>query len=101
MNAYLIAVGFAGLSFATNTFASELSPPFRVQANGGPIDVEIGHSAPWVTDLNGDGKFDLMVGQFGEGKLRVYTNKGTATEPKFEEFAWFQGGSADGKVPAG
>ena len=100
MNAYLIA-GVAGLSVAANTLASELLPPFRVEANGGPIDVEIGHSAPWVTDLNGDGKFDLLVGQFGEGKLRIYANKGTATEPKFEAFAWFQGGSADAKVPAG
>lgn len=100
MNAYFIA-GFAGLSFAANTFASDLLAPFRVEADGGPIDVEIGHSAPWVTDLNGDGKFDLLVGQFGEGKLRVYTNKGTVMEPKFEAFAWFQGGSADGKVPSG
>jgi hypothetical protein len=100
MNVYLIA-GIAGLSFAADRFASELLLPFRVEANGGPIDVEIGHSAPWVTDLNGDGKFDLLVGQFGEGKLRVYANKGTATEPKFEAFAWFQGGSADGKVPSG
>jgi hypothetical protein len=100
MNAYLIA-GVAGLGFAANTFASELLPPFRVEAKNGPIDVEIGHSAPWVTDLNGDGKFDLLVGQFGEGKLRVYTNKGTASQPKFEDFAWFQGGSADARVPSG
>lgn len=100
MNAYLIA-GVAGLSFAANTLSSEFLPPFRVEAKDGPIDVEIGHSAPWVADLNGDGRFDLLVGQFGEGKLRVYTNKGSATEPKFDAFAWFQGGSADGKVPSG
>jgi hypothetical protein len=100
MNAYLIA-GVAGLGVATNVFASEFLPPFRVEATGGPIDVEIGHSAPWVADLNGDGKFDLLVGQFGEGKLRIYTNKGTAASPKFEGVEWFQGGSADGKVPSG
>ena len=100
MNAYVIA-GVAGLSFAASTFSSEFLPPFRVEAKGGPIDVEIGHSAPWVTDLNGDGKFDLLVGQFGEGKLRIYTNKGTATEPRFDAVTWFQGGSADGKVPSG
>ena len=100
MNTYLIA-GVVGFTITANIFASELQPPFRVEADGGPIDVEIGHSAPWVSDLNGDGRFDLLVGQFGEGKLRVYTNKGTATAPKFEAFAWFQGGSADGKVPSG
>ena len=100
MNAYLLA-GVAGLGFAINTSSSELLPPFRVEAKGGPIDVEIGHSAPWVTDLNDDGTFDLLVGQFGDGKLRIYINKGTAKDPKFDGMEWFQGGSADGKVPSG
>ena len=96
-----LLAGFAALGFTFNTVASELLPPFRVEAKGAPIDVDIGHAAPWITDFDGDGIADLLVGQFGEGKLRIYRNKGTKTEPKFDSFAWFQAGGSDGKVPSG
>jgi hypothetical protein len=92
-----LLAGFVGFGFAVS--ASELLPPFRVEAKGGPIDVDLGHSAPWVTDFDGDGKFDLLVGQFGEGKLRIYQNKGSSSAPKFDSFDWFLAGN--GKVPSG
>ncbi|MBI2926070.1 MAG: VCBS repeat-containing protein [Verrucomicrobia bacterium] len=79
----------------------QFAPPFKVEAAGKPIDVEVGHAAPLVTDFDGDGTFDLLVGQFGDGKLRIYRNTGTATAPKFGAFAWFQAGGETGKVPAG
>mgnify|MGYP003868443381 CR=1 FL=1 len=81
--------------------AAELAPPFRVEAAGQPIDVEIGHAAPLVADFDGDGVRDLLVGQFGSGKLRIYRNTGTDAAPRFGAFAWFQAGGAEGKVPAG
>jgi hypothetical protein len=70
-------------------------------AGDSPIDVEVGHAAPLMMDIDGDGKPDLLVGQFGKGKLRIYHNVGSNTEPRFDEFAWFKAGSADGMVPAG
>lgn len=79
----------------------ELSAPFRVEANGKPIDVDIGHAAPLVADFDGDGVQDLLVGQFGDGKLRIYRNQGNNSTPKLGAFAWFQAGGAEGKVPAG
>ena len=77
------------------------APPFRVTAGGQPIDVEVGHAAPWVADFDGDGIRDLFVGQFGSGKLRLYRNRGTEKAPEFSTFAWFQAGGADARVPAG
>src|SRR5437016_5228905 len=44
--------------------ASELLPPVRLEAAGKPIDTDVGHAAPFVCDIDGDGKLDLLVGQF-------------------------------------
>ena len=84
-----------GLLGGTDTGPTDLAAPVRLEAAGRPIDVDIGHAAPFVADLNGDGKMTLLVGQFGEGKLRLYTNVGSQTSPKFDQFDWLQ---ADGKT---
>jgi hypothetical protein len=81
--------------------APSLSSPAPLMAGGKPISVEIGHAAPFIADLDGDGKRELLVGQFRDGKLRIYRNQGTDTEPRFEAFTWFQAGGKEGKVPAG
>lgn len=81
--------------------AGDLAEPFRVTAGGQPIDVEVGHAAPLVVDFDGDGVFDLLVGQFGNGQLRIFRNRGNEKAPEFSTFAWFQAGGADARVPAG
>ncbi|MBI1918136.1 MAG: hypothetical protein HYS12_25880 [Planctomycetes bacterium] len=80
--------------------APELAPPIKLTAGSKPIDVDVGHAAPCVADLKGDGKPCLLVGQFGEGKLRVYPNLGTPAEPRFDQFEWFRAGGKLGTVPA-
>ena len=79
----------------------ELAPPVQVQAGGQPINVDMGHAAPFAADLKGDGSMTLLVGQFGEGKLRLYPNVGTRKEPKFDKFEWFQAGGKVVTLPAG
>jgi hypothetical protein len=75
--------------------APDLAPPIQLQAGGQAINVDMGHAAPFLADLNGDGQMVLLVGQFGEGKLRLYPNVGTRNNPKFDKFEWFK---VDGKV---
>lgn len=70
--------------------------PFAIKAGEVTINVDIGHAAPFMVDMDGDGKRDLLVGQFGGGKLRVYRNIGSDETPAFSEFTWF-----DGVVPSG
>ena len=89
------------LTLSSAWAASDLEAPFRVEAAGKPIDTDIGHAAPLAADFDGDGRFDLLVGQFGEGKLKIYLNQGTAAAPKFSTFTWFKAEGAFGKVPAG
>lgn len=75
----------------------ELAPPFLVEADGRPIELEAGHGAPFVVDYDGDGLPDLAVGQFGGGTCRLYRNVGTASAPEFASFVLLQ---ADGKPAA-
>jgi hypothetical protein len=82
--------------------AADLAPPVHVLAGGRPLDVErSGHAAPCVGDLDGDGKPDLLVGQYDGGKLRVYRNTGTARAPKFDSYTYFVAGRKTGRVPVG
>jgi hypothetical protein len=79
----------------------ELKPPVILKAGAQPINVDIGHAAPFVGDFYGDGTMCLMVGQFGEGKLRVFKNVGTKTEPRFDKFDYFTAGGKVVTVPTG
>jgi len=51
--------------------------------------------------VDGDERCDLLVGQFDDGRLRIYRNLGTNTSPRFEGYHWFEAGGAVGTVPAG
>ena len=79
----------------------ELAPPVRLEAGGKPIDTEIGHAAPLVVDWNGDGKRDLLVGQFGRGILWIFLNEGTDAAPALAAGTKFQADGRDGTVPTG
>ena len=103
--------------------SDELLAPVRILAGGQPIDVTTGHAAPHVMDFDGDGVRDLLVGEFGDGafpndqlppnlaagwlkggrfcngKVRIYKNHGTDTEPRFEGFEFLQAGGGDATVP--
>lgn len=95
----------------------------RIEADGAPIDVSVGHAAPYVIDFDGDGVRDLLVGEFGEGrfpdeclpadvverfgpgafassKLRVYRNIGTNSAPRFGGFQYMEAGGQVASIPS-
>ena len=81
--------------------APSLSEPFLVMAGDGPVLTEKhGLAAPALWDWDGDGRRDLLVGEFetnssdfpmgADGStIRVYLNVGTDSQPRFtDDFEW-------------
>jgi hypothetical protein len=77
--------------------AAEFHPPVRVSAGPEPVRVEApGYAAPCWADVDGDGKKDLLVGQFSQGKIRVYKNLG---DDKLAAGEWLLAEGAVAEVP--
>lgn len=60
-----------------------------LKANNIPIDVSW-YGSPYVYDWNGDGKKDLLSGQFSCGYVRYYQNLGTNNSPLFGDSSFLQ-----------
>ena len=77
--------------------AAEFKPPVRLLADGSPVRVESpGWAAPCWADIDGDGKKDLLVGQFNQGKIRVYKSLGGG---KLAAGAWLKADGIDAEIP--
>lgn len=76
---------------------NDLTAPVRVESDGKPIVVD--HATPCFVDWDGDGRRDLLVGQYGEGNLRLYPNRGTDTDPGFNGFRYIHAGVSEARVP--
>lgn len=59
-----------------------------------PLEVDR-HSTPEVVDWNNDGLKDLIVGQFGYGKITLFLNQGTDINPVFNGGSFLKSGSVD------
>lgn len=105
MRGVMLVLGISAVAAAIARAADvsdELAPPVPVLAGGQPVDTQrIGHAAPFFGDFDGDGLADLLVGEFYQGRLRVYRNVGTRDEPVFGDYTWFNAGAELGRVPTG
>lgn len=80
----------------------ELLPPVQIQAGGRALDIQrSGHAAPFIGDFYEDGSLCLLVGQFDEGRLRIYRNTGTRSKPRYDTYTWFEAGGKIASVPVG
>ena len=73
--------------------AADFEPPVRLTAGDTAVRVDSpGYACPCLADLDGDGKSELLVGQFRQGKIKVFRHAGGA---KFAPGKWLE---ADGKA---
>ena len=80
-----------------------LGPEELVQADG--VDIQVpGYSVPSFVDWDNDGKKDLVIGEGSftspPGKVRVYLNEGTESNPQFLEYFYAQSSGSDLTCPA-
>lgn len=90
----------AGVSRGGEKPAFDFDPPVRLKAGDELIDTVkyVGHAGPLTTDLDADGKPDLLVGNFA-GHFQVYMNTGTRAEPLYAAKGLLEAGGETAKVP--
>lgn len=77
--------------------AADFEPPVRLMAGDAAVRVESpGYAAPCWADLRGDGQNHLLVGQFNDGKIRVFKHLGGS---KFAPGEWLQAEGKPAEVP--
>ena len=85
---------------STSVAVDPFDPPRRLSAVDGIIDSRPswGHSGPCLHDVDGDGRRDLLVGDFS-GLFRLYRNAGTDQAPQYVAAVNLHAGGVDAEVP--
>jgi hypothetical protein len=78
-----------------------LARPVPVEVDGKPLVREGGGLFPFVGDLDGDGRQDLLLGTHEDGRLLVYRNVGAKGSPRLSAPQWFDDVAPTGRIPAG
>jgi hypothetical protein len=98
-----LLLGVAGVAAQdTRPDASPFREPFRLCADGKPIDIgklsKFAHAGPCLADVDGDGDRDLVVGDF-PGNFWLFENIGDDKKPVYAARGQLQAGGEAAKTP--
>lgn len=91
---------YAGCGTHLAVAAPVFDGPYPVLCHGVPVQVDR-YGVPAMGDLTGDGRKDLIMGQFTDGMIRCYPNIGTDSNPVFDTFFFVQASGSVIKLPYG
>lgn len=73
------------------------SDPVQLMAGDQPVKVEApGYACPALADMDGDGKKELLVGQFNQGKIKVFSQQ---EKHNFDSGQWLMTGDVPAEIP--
>jgi hypothetical protein len=77
--------------------AADFEAPVRLKGGDAAVRVESpGYAAPCLADIDADGKKELLVGQFRQGKIQVFSQLGAT---KFGPGKWLEAEGKTAEVP--
>ena len=99
-----IPARFSPLLFLITVLATADIPSFLpaefLECDGVKLDVG-SYGAPLAVDWDGDGRKDLLCGQYDQGRIRFYPNVGTDEAPVFTDWYYLMDGALPLSVPYG
>jgi len=101
--AVLLLVATCSTPLPQSPDTSLFAEPFQLIVQGSPLEAEQGYPAPLPVDFDGDGLFDLLLGQRSPrgGELLIFFNQGTPEQPVFSESSLFEAAGAPVRIPVG
>ena len=97
-----ILLSLAALPQGPRQESPQFHQPVRLKAGAEYVKVEApGYAAPTWHDVNGDGKKDLVVGQFRGGKMQIFLGEALHKSglPKLQKGSWLQAEGDVAEVP--
>jgi hypothetical protein len=79
----------------------DLGEPVALLSDGRPIELPYRSLFPFVGDLYGDGREELLLGTPDSGRLKVFPNLGSNERRVLGAPSWFDDKVPDGRIPKG